>query len=85
HIGIKKNFVAAILDGEKLIAPAEEGIKAVEIANAMQYSLMTHQRVELPMDASVYQKYLQGLIKNSKFVKKTDEGANLDLKGSFAK
>lgn len=85
HIGIKKNFVAAILDGEKLIAPAEEGIKAVEIANAMQYSLMTKTRVELPMDASKYQAYLQKLIKNSKFVKKTDANANLDLNGSFAK
>jgi len=85
HIGIKKNFVAAILDGEKLIAPAEEGIKAVEIANAMQYSLMTHQRVALPMDAAGYQKYLQNLIKNSKFVKKTDANANLDLSGSVVK
>lgn len=83
HIGIKKNFVAAILDGAKLIAPAEEGINAVEIANAMQYSLMTHQRVELPMDPAIYQAYLQNLIKNSTYVKKTDEKADISLKGSF--
>ena len=83
HIGIKKNFVAAILDGAELIAPAEEGIKAVEIANAMQYSLMTHQRVALPMDHVGYQKYLQKLIKNSKTVKKVDKNAGVaDLGGS---
>jgi len=86
HIGIKKNFVNAILDGEELIAPAEEGIKAVEIANAMQYSLMNHgERVDLPMDAPKYQAYLENLKKNSTFVKKTDNNANLDLNGSFAK
>ncbi len=84
HIGIKKNFVAAILDGAPLIAPAEEGIKAVELANAMQLSLMTKQRVELPMKAAEYDKFLKKLIKNSKFVKKTDENAGpTDLAGSW--
>ena len=83
HIGIKKNFTNAILDGVELIAPAEEGIKAVEMANAMQYSLMTHQRVELPMDPKVYAAYLKKLIANSKFVKKTDKNASDDLNGSF--
>ena len=83
HIGIKKNFVAAILDGAELIAPAEEGIKAVELANAMQYSLITHQRVELPMKAFEYQKFLGKLIKDSKFVKKVDKNAGpTDLAGS---
>lgn len=82
HIGIKKNFVAAILDGAKLIAPGEEGIKAVEIANAMQYSLMTHKRVELPMNPDIYQVYLQNLIKNSTYVKKTDDNNDLSLNGS---
>ncbi len=69
HIGIKKNFVAAILDGAPLIAPGAEGINSVELANAMLYSMMTGKRVQLPMDPAMYEKHLKGLIANSKYVK----------------
>ena len=83
HVGIKKNFVAAILDGAKLIAPAEEGIRAVEIANAMQYSMQIRQRVELPMDAKAYETHLKKLIANSTHKKKTDKKVDLSLTNSF--
>jgi len=83
HLGIKKNFVAAILDGAPLIAPAEEGIRSVELANAMLYSAMTGRRVELPLDAKLFEAHLRKLIAESAFVKKTDQSANLSLKNSF--
>ncbi len=83
HIGIKKNFVAAILDGAPLIAPAEEGIHSVELANAMQYSLMTGKKVELPLDSAAYEAHLKGLIANSTYKKVTDENASTSLTGSF--
>lgn len=84
HVGIMKNFVNAILKGDKLIAPAEEGINSVEMANAMLYSLMTGQRVELPMCAAKYEEHLKGLIANSKFQKKgTVADGNVDMSSSF--
>ena len=80
HLQIKQDFIDAILDGKELLTPAIEGINGVELANAMQYSLMTRTRVELPMDAAAYNKYLKNLAKNSKFVKK----AVVENKGDFA-
>jgi predicted dehydrogenase len=49
-----QNFVAAILEGEPLIAPASEGIASVELANALLYSGFTRQTVELPLDPALY-------------------------------
>jgi predicted dehydrogenase len=62
HNGITQNFVDAILDGTPLVAPAAEGIRAVELANAMVYSALTEQTVSLPMDADAYEKKLKELI-----------------------
>jgi predicted dehydrogenase len=49
-----QNFVAAILEGEPLIAPASEGIASVELANALLYSGFTRQTVDLPLDPALY-------------------------------
>ncbi|GHB98783.1 Gfo/Idh/MocA family protein [Cerasicoccus arenae] len=59
HVGILRNFAAAILHGEPLIAPAVEGIHSVELANAMLYSTFTQQPVELPLDSSAYEAALK--------------------------
>ncbi len=83
HLGIKKNFVNAILDGTPLIAPAEEGIHSVEMANAMLYSCMTGKKIDLPLDGAAFEAHLQSLIAKSTFEKKTDAKVDLDLKGSF--
>ena len=83
HLGIKKNFVNAILDGTPLIAPAEEGIHSVEMANAMLYSCMTGQKVDIPLDSAVFEAHLKKLIADSTFRKQTDTGGSTDLKGSF--
>ncbi len=66
HRTISQNFVDAILDGSPLIAPAEEGIKSVEMANAMLLSSLTGQPVDLPMDAARFERELQKLIAESK-------------------
>ena len=41
HNEVLQNFVDAILFGKRLIAPAEEGIHSVELANAMLFSSAT--------------------------------------------
>jgi predicted dehydrogenase len=69
HNAITQNFVNAILDGEALIAPAEEGIASVELSNAMIYSGLTKQSVELPLDADAYAVELARLVKDSRYVK----------------
>lgn len=71
HVEIKQNFTDAILDGAPLIAPAREGIHSVELANAMLYSSMMGQTVELPLNANAFERMLKKLIKTSRFVKKT--------------
>ncbi len=82
HIGIIQNFVNAILNGEKLIAPAEEGIKSVELGNAMLYSSLKKKTVEMPLDSSAYATVLKKLINDSKVDKKkkqikTADAANM--------
>jgi hypothetical protein len=65
-----QNFVNAILDGEPLIAPGEEGIHSVELANVMLYSSLMDQTIELPLDSAAYENKLNQLIAASKIEKK---------------
>ncbi len=58
HLEVMQNFVDAIRFGTPLIAPGEEGIKSLELANAMLYSSWTDTTVELPLDASAYENLL---------------------------
>jgi len=83
HQGITQNFVDAILDGTPLIAPAEEGIKSVELANSMLYSQLTNEVVALPLDSADFEAALKKLIADSKFVKKTAVERNEDITTSF--
>ena len=69
HDGITQNYIDAILDGTPLIAPAEEGINAVELCNAMLYSSFTGKTVDLPLDPAAYERHLKKLIKTSTFKK----------------
>ncbi len=54
HLGILKNFTAAIQGTEPLIAPAVEGIHSVELANAMLLSSFRDQPITLPLDGADY-------------------------------
>ena len=60
------NFVAAILEGDALIAPASEGVASVELANAMIYSGLGGQTVRLPLDPAVYAALLDDLVDGSR-------------------
>lgn len=66
HREICRNFAAAILDGEPLIAPAEEGLRSVEMANAMLLSTLVGGPVDLPIDGEIFEDKLQGLIEESR-------------------
>jgi predicted dehydrogenase len=71
HVGIMKNFVGAILRGEKLLAPAAEGIHSVELGNAILLSSLLEKTVEVPISGRLFEKKLKALIAGSKFRKKT--------------
>ena len=87
HNGILKNFTKAILDGEKLLAPAAEGIHSVELGNAILMSSMLGETVEVPFAAAKYEKLLKGLIAGSRFKKKAVKkgAAGEDFSKSFLK
>jgi predicted dehydrogenase len=70
HIGILRNFAVAILEGKPLIAPAAEGMRSVELANAMLLSSFEDRAIEMPLDGAVYDKALQKKIAESKRSKK---------------
>jgi predicted dehydrogenase len=84
HNEILQNFAAAILDGAPLIAPAEEGIHSVELANAILLSAWTGKSVALPLDGAVYERALQEKIATSKPKTKPVVQAVVDLSKSVA-
>ncbi|MFS0723426.1 Gfo/Idh/MocA family protein [Paenibacillus sp. 1P07SE] len=69
HQGIMRNWTNAILHGEELIAPGEEGIKGLMLANAMLLSTWTDNWVNLPIDEELYVAKLQERVENSRYRK----------------
>lgn len=69
HVGILKNFTAAILENAPLIAPAAEGIHSVELANTIIHSSDLGATIQLPLDGAAYAENLQDKISNSTYVK----------------
>ncbi len=67
HNEVLANFVDAILDGTPLIAPAPEGVRSVELANAILYSSFERRTIDLPLDSAAYQAFLEEKIAGSKF------------------
>jgi predicted dehydrogenase len=59
HAEIVRNFTEAILEGKPLIAPAAEGIRAVELVNAILLSAWTGKTVELPLKGATFRRALQ--------------------------
>ena len=82
HKGITRNFINAILNGEKLIAPGLEGINSLILSNAMLLSSWTGKRVNLPIDSKLYKKLLDDKSANSNVVKKASN-IILETKGTY--
>jgi predicted dehydrogenase len=85
HKVIAQNFVDAILDGAELVAPAEEGLNSVELANAMIQSGLTGKAVNFPSDRAAYDRLLKKLIRESTFKKGAVKEAKVDMLASFKK
>jgi len=83
HAELMTNFADAIIDGAPLIAPGEEGMGSVELANVMLYSSLADETINMPMDGAAFEAKLNELIANSKFEKKVVEIKNDDFTQSF--
>lgn len=83
HATLLQNFVNAILDGEKLIAPGADGIHSVELANVMVYSSLINETVELPMNGAAWESKLHELIAGSRLQKKVMQVETADFASSF--
>ncbi|HEX2749818.1 MAG TPA: Gfo/Idh/MocA family oxidoreductase, partial [Verrucomicrobiales bacterium] len=70
HNEVLQNFANAILYGEELIAPAAEGIRSIELANAILLSTWKKGPITLPMNSAEYAAALQDKIDTSTHVKK---------------
>ncbi|MDD2533683.1 MAG: Gfo/Idh/MocA family oxidoreductase [Eubacteriales bacterium] len=54
HPKVFENFSANILDGTPLLAPGSDGIKSVQLANAIHMSAFMDSRVNVPVDEKSY-------------------------------
>ena len=78
HRNIIQNVTNAILNGEELISPLEEGIKGLELGNAMLLSGLKDKTVELPIDAEEFAVEIEKLIATSRYTKNVKKLANTD-------
>ena len=83
HVGILNNFANAILGVEPLFVKGEEGIKSVQIMNAMLLSTWLDRAVELPIDDDLYLSELNRRIQESTVIKKETPDVVLDISGSY--
>ncbi|MBA3846782.1 MAG: Gfo/Idh/MocA family oxidoreductase [Planctomycetes bacterium] len=83
HNGVLANFAEAVLDGAALIAPASEGIRSVELANAMIWSGWTGQTARLPLDGAAYEARLKRAIAESRHTKPAARAGGGDFANSF--
>jgi predicted dehydrogenase len=66
HEQVLRNFGDAIRHKAKLIAPAAEGMASVELANAMLLSSIKGRPVDIPLNAAVFHRELNRLVRGSK-------------------
>jgi predicted dehydrogenase len=85
HAVVMQNFVNAILDGKPLIAPGAEGLGSVELANALVFSSLLEETLELPMDGAAWEKKLAQLGAESRVTKKVTSVEKGDFTRSFRK
>ena len=82
HASIIQNWIDSISKGTPLLAPGEDGVKALDISNAIYLSSWLNETVELPVDPDLYYEKLQEKINTSTFEKKNVTNTTLDVKGT---
>lgn len=65
HQQITQNFINAIREGEPLIAPGTEGIRGLELGNAMLMSGLLQRTVRLPTPRAAFARMIAGLARKA--------------------
>ena len=73
HRQIVQNVVDAIRNKTPLLAPLEEGIRSLELGNAMLLSGLKDETVTLPLDSGEYETRLNQLVATSRYHKQGDK------------
>ena len=68
-----------------LLTDAREGLKSVELANAMVYSAWKNSPVHLPLDSAKYESALNEKIATSPPRARTVRGATIDMEKSYSR
>ena len=68
HRGILQNFADAILHGEALLSPGEDGLNELTISNAAYLSAWEGRPVELPLDAAAFDAAMAQRVAASRYV-----------------
>ncbi|MDD4495922.1 MAG: Gfo/Idh/MocA family oxidoreductase [Eubacteriales bacterium] len=82
HAGIMRDWVSAIFKGTPLLAPGYEGIKGLQISNAMHLSAWLDDWASIPVDEDLFYRELNKRIASSKD-KDRGSGIELNLKKSY--
>ena len=82
HKEVTQKWVDAILDGTPLVAPGEEGIRSLQLSNAMLLSAWTDAWVDIPVDEGLFLEKLQERVASSSY-KKDAAGKTMNVDGTF--
>ena len=66
HIGVLNAFAGHLLRGVPLVATAEDGIRAIELSNAIHLSAWTGEAISMPVDCERFEKLLAQKVAGSK-------------------
>lgn len=83
HAQVIQNFIDAIRAQAPLIAPADQGLHSLALANAILLSSWEHKAVALPLDSATYQRALEQRIAQSSLRKKADIEVSIDMTKSY--
>ena len=84
HQAIIRNWARAILYGEKLLSPGAEGIRSLELSNAITLSSFKNKPVTIPIRRRAFAKLLEQLKATSTFQKQV-EGTKRETDPQFKK
>lgn len=73
HFSIMRNFARHILRGEALITPGADGLRSLELANAIWLSAVRQRPVDLPVSRAAYDAFLRAKRRTSKGVRKVGQ------------
>ena len=85
HIGVLNAFAAHLLHGENLVADAEDGLRALQLSNAIHYSGWTGEMVSVPVPEERFHAMLEKKIAGSTIRKTGDITYESDHTGTGAR